>query len=283
MTVREHLTAAAAVLKEAGMDTCRLDAEVLLAHVLRVERQELLLRPHLELAEEAAERFRQAVARRCGHEPVAYIVGEKEFWSLSLLVNRHVLIPRPDTENLVEEALRFISSHGLPPFRILEIGTGSGAVSVALAAAREDIRVTATDISADALEVAMANAARCGVAGRIDFICCSLFDGLSGTFDMIVSNPPYITDDEFAELPEDVRGYEPPAALRGGPDGLGFHREIIAGAVGRLRPGGLLAMEMGAGQRPALEETLRAAAAYDRVQCRRDYAGMDRVILARRI
>ncbi len=283
MTIGCQLADAAAVLAAAGIASSRLDAEVLLAGVLGTDRTGLFLNPRRELSPAEEQRFRRRVERRRHHEPVAYIVGEKEFWSLSLRVDRRVLIPRPDTEILVEEALRLLAAQGGKTPRVLEIGVGSGAVSIALAATEERLRITATDISAAAVAVARENAVRNGVAARIEFIVCSLFDGISAVFDMIVANPPYIADSEFELLPAEVRCYEPAGALRGGPAGISLHREIVAGAAGHLRPGGFLAMEIGAGQREALEELLRAAAAYDNVFCRKDYAGCDRVILARRI
>ncbi|HOF05406.1 MAG TPA: peptide chain release factor N(5)-glutamine methyltransferase [Syntrophales bacterium] len=284
MTVRESLTKAAAVLAAAGVETARLDAEVLLGHVLAMERTRLLLYPDRELTIPETQRYARLLARRRDREPVAYIVGEKEFWSLALHVNPSVLIPRPDTEILVEEVLSILPPPGATatPPRLLEIGVGSGAVSIALAVTRGDIRVTATDVSPAAVTVARENAVRNGVAARIDFAVCSLFSGLEGVFDVIVSNPPYITDDEFADLPPEVRCYEPFQALRGGPDGASCHREIVAGAERRLRSGGFLVLEIGAGQRCLVEELLQTAEAYDNVSVRSDYAGCDRVIRARR-
>jgi len=283
LTIACQLAEAAAVLAAAGIESSRLDAEVLLAGVLGMDRARLFLNPRRELSPAEEQRFRRRVERRRHHEPVAYIVGEKEFWSLPFRVNRHVLIPRPDTEILVEEALRILAAYGGKTPRILEIGVGSGAVSIALAATQGHIRITATDISAAAVAVARENALRNGVAARMEFAVCSLFAGISAAYDMIVANPPYIADGEFELLPAEVRRFEPPGALRGGPDGMDFHREIIAGAAGHLQPGGALALEIGAGQREMVAELLRDAAAYDNVICRKDYAGRDRVILARRI
>ncbi|HPN09862.1 MAG TPA: peptide chain release factor N(5)-glutamine methyltransferase [Syntrophales bacterium] len=283
MTVRDHLAQGTAALAASGSASPRLDAEVLLGHVLQWERSRLFLHPDWELTAEEVERYRRLLARRREGEPVAYITGEKEFWSISLRVDRHVLIPRPDTEILVEEVLNLLPFPGDRTPRLLEIGVGSGAVSIALAAARGDVRLIATDVSAAAVALAKGNAVRAGVSGRIAFLVCSLFAGLDGLFDGIVSNPPYIAADEFADLPPEVRRYEPPGALRGGPDGTAFHREIIGGAERLLRPGGFLALEIGAGQRRILEELLRRSPAYDSVSFRRDYAGCDRVLRARRI
>lgn len=282
MTIRGALRQGAAALAAAGSASPRLDAEVLLGFVLGWERSRLFLHPERELTEEEAEGYGRLLARRREGEPVAYIIGEKEFWSISLRVDPRVLIPRPDTEILVEEALRLLPPRGDRAPRLLEVGVGSGAVSIALAASRGDVRLIATDVSAAAVALARDNAAAAGVSGRIDFLVCSLFAGLRGPFDGIVSNPPYIADHEFADLPPEARRYEPPGALRGGPDGTFFHREIIAGAEGLLRPGGFLALEIGAGQRHILEELLRRSRAYDSVSFRGDYAGRDRVLRARR-
>jgi len=283
MTIQEGLEEAVKVLRKAGVDSPRLDAEVLLCHVLSVDRTQLLMRGYSLLTDQQLRCFRQWVARRERNEPVAYIVGEKEFWSLSFYVNRHILIPRPETEILVEEVLRILPGIDHRPVWILEIGVGSGAISVALAASQENIEMVATDISSEAIAVARLNATKAGVAERIRFIVGSLFADLSGVFDVIVSNPPYISDEEFLSLPDDVRKYEPHEALLGGPEGISLHREIISGGLQYLEAGGYLVMEIGAGQRRQLEELLQKTGSYANISCRQDYAGYDRVILARRI
>ena len=271
------------VLRKAGIVTPRLDAEVLLCHVLHVDRTQLLMRGNSLLTDQELRSFRQWVARRELNEPVAYIVGEKEFWSLVFYVNRHVLIPRPETEILVEEVLRILPGIDHRPARILEIGVGSGAISVALAASQENIQMVATDISSEAIAVARMNAANAGVAERIRFLVGSLYADLSGVFDVVVSNPPYISDEEFLSLPADVRKYEPSEALLGGAEGISLHREIIDGGSQYLETGGYLIMEIGATQRRRLEDLLQKTGSYANISCRQDYAGYDRVILARRI
>jgi len=281
--MQEGLEEAVKVLRKAGIDSPRLDAEVLLCHVLAVDRTQLLMRGHSLLTDQQSRCFHDWVSRRERNEPIAYIVGEKEFWSLSFYVNRHVLIPRPETEILVEEVLRILPGIDHRPARILEIGVGSGAISVALAASQESIEMVATDISSEAIAVARLNAAKAGVAERIRFLAGSLFADLSGVFDVIVSNPPYISDEEFLRLPDDVRKFEPPEALLGGPEGISLHREIIKGGLQYLEAGGYLVMEIGAGQRRQLEELLQKTGSYANISCRQDYAGYDRVILARRI
>ena len=283
MTIQEGLEEAVKVLRKDGIVSPRLDAEVLLCHVLHVDRTQLLMRGNSMMTDQQLHCFRQWVARRQVNEPVAYIVGEKEFWSLPFYVNPNVLIPRPETEILVEEVLRILPGIEHRPARVLEIGVGSGAISVALAASQEDMQVVATDISSAAIAVAGLNAAKAGVAGKIRFLVGSLFADLSGVFDVIVSNPPYISDEEFLTLPADVRKFEPPEALLGGPEGISLHREIIGGSLLYLEAGGYLIMEIGAAQRRQLEELLQKTGSYANIMCRKDYAGCDRVILARRI
>ena len=283
MTIQGRLDEAVKVLRKAGIATPRLDAEVLLCHVLHVDRTQLLMRGHSLLTDQELRSFRQWVARRELNEPVAYIVGEKEFWSLVFYVNRHVLIPRPETEILVEEVLRILPGIDHRPVRILEIGVGSGAISVALASSQENIQMVATDISSEAIAVARMNAANAGVADRIQFLVGSLYADLPGVFDVIVSNPPYISDEEFLSLPDDVRKYEPSEALLGGSEGISLHREIIDGGSQYLEAGGYLIMEIGATQRRRLEDLLLKTGSYANISCRQDYAGYDRVVLARRI
>jgi release factor glutamine methyltransferase len=283
MTIQGCLEEAVNVLRKAGIVSPRLDAEVLLCHILHADRTQLLMRGHTLLTDQQLQCFRQWVARRELNEPVAYIVGEKEFWSLSFYVNRHVLIPRPETEILVEEVLRILPVINHRPARILEIGVGSGAISVALAVSQGNMQMVATDISSEAIAVARRNAAKAGVAEKIKFRVGSLFADLYGVFDVIVSNPPYISEEEFLSLPDDVRKFEPSEALLGGAEGISLHREIIAGALPYLAAGGYLAMEIGAGQRRRLEQLLGETGSYANISCRQDYAGFDRVILARRL
>ncbi|MDQ1278683.1 MAG: release factor glutamine methyltransferase [Thermodesulfobacteriota bacterium] len=283
MTIQACLEEAVNTLRKAGIGSPRLDAEVLLCHIMQADRAQLLMRGHSLLTDQQLRCFRQWVARRELKEPVAYIVGEKEFWSLSFYVNRHVLIPRPETEILVEEVLRVIPGIDRRPVRILEIGAGSGAISVALAVSQENMQIVATDISPAAVAVARQNAVKAGVAARIDFFVGYLFADLAGVFDVIVSNPPYISDAEFLTLPDDVRKYEPPEALLGGAAGISLHREIIAGGLRYLAAGGYLVMEIGATQRQRLAELLEETGSYANISCRQDYAGCDRVILARRL
>ena len=280
MNIRDILRQAATELTESGSGSPRLDAEVLLAAYLKTERLELYKAPEKLLGEEEIAGFGKWLSRRLAGEPVAYIVGAKEFWSLLFEVNREVLIPRPETEILVEEAL--LAANNMPgELRILEIGVGSGAVSVALARELPAARLVATDISAAALAVARRNALAHGVADRIDFLCGDLYAPVVGAFDLIVSNPPYIAADEFAQLPRGVRDFEPGLALIAGEGGTARHREIIAGSRRHLRKGGWLLMEMGAGQKELIAELLDKSGIYEANAVRCDYGGVERVIKAR--
>jgi release factor glutamine methyltransferase len=268
-------------LAASGSLSPRLDAEVLLMHVLKVDRLQLCLHPERNLTGEEAAGFARGVERRRRGEPVAYILGEKEFWSLRFEVSREVLIPRPETECLIEEVVRWYSRES-GELRMIDIGTGSGVIGVVLAVEFPSARVVATDISPGALGVARRNAAGHGVGGRIDFLQGNLFAAASGTFDIIVSNPPYIPVDVYPLLPAGIREFEPREALVAGPDGAAFHREIIREGAHRLKAGGRIFLEIGEGQRDLVEALFRDEGVYDDIRIRRDYGGMDRVALARK-
>ncbi len=282
MNIREAIIHAAAVLKKSGTTSPRLDAEVLLSSCLKSDRLELFRHPERMLSVEELSRFEGMTARRLKGEPVAYITGEKEFWSLLFKVNRHVLVPRPETEILVEETIKICGKMALTDIRILEIGVGSGAVSISLAGELPEARFTATDISEDALIAARENAAIHGVGERIDFLCGDLFKPVSGIYDVIVSNPPYISAEELERLPRGVKEYEPKQALLTGADGVAFHRKIIDGGGTFLRKGGWLLMEMGDGQKEDIEDMLKKSGIYDSIEVRHDYGGVERAIKARK-
>jgi release factor glutamine methyltransferase len=267
-------------LAASGSPSARLDAEVLLMRYLKTDRLQLFLHPERELSMEEAAGFAGWVERRRRGEPVAYILGEKEFWSLAFEVSREVLIPRPETECLIEEVRSCSPGEGV--LRILDIGTGSGAIGVVLAVEFPAARVVATDISLGALEVARRNAARHGVAGRVAFVEGDLFGAVEGSFDIIVSNPPYIPDDVYPQLPAGIRDFEPRGALIAGPDGTAFHRRIIWEGMARLTGGGRIFLEIGEGQTERVATLFAEVGGYDEVRFRKDYAGMDRVARARR-
>ncbi len=283
MTVREILIQATARLNKAGSSSPRLDAEILLAASLNAERLELYKNPEKHLGPEEIDRFERWLERREQGEPMAYILGVKEFWSLSFEVNRDVLIPRPETEVLVEEALQAVREMGQQATAILEIGTGSGAIVVALARELAEARLTATDISAAALDLARRNACRQGVEDRIEFLCGSFFQPVRGSFDLIVSNPPYVPTSVFTRLARGVKDYEPSLAILAGEGGTACHRELIAGSALHLSKGGWLIMEMADGQAEAITGMLQESAHFEKIAVRRDYGGAERVIKARKV
>lgn len=256
-----------------GIDAPRLDAELLLAETLGLDRVGLYLnfeRP-LQAAELAA--YREQVRRRAAREPLAYILGRSEFWSRPLKVTPAVLIPRPETELLVELALPRLADGS----RVLDVGTGSGALAIALAFERPDLRVTALDLSAAALAVAEENAAANGVAGRVACLAGDLHRLPAGPWELVVANPPYIPGAELATLMPDVRDYEPHLALDGGADGLDAYRALAGQAGAVLAPGGWLLVEVGAGQAPAVRG-LFAAAGLQELLVAPDLAGIERVV-----
>ena len=269
-------------LTAGGSPSPRLDAEVLLMRFLRMDRVQLCMQPERELSEEEAAGFARWVERRSLGEPVAYILGDKEFWSLRFEVNREVLIPRPETECLIEEVLRLYRPPG-EGLRVIDIGTGSGAIGVVLARELPAARVVATDISPGALAVARRNALSQGVAGRMEFFQGDLFAAVSGDLDIICSNPPYIPEGVYDLLPVGIRNFEPPGALIASPDGVAFHRKIIREGAHRLKAGGRIFLEIGEGQRDRVAALFREEGGYGDIDCRKDYGGIDRVASARRI
>jgi release factor glutamine methyltransferase len=271
--VLEVLRWTTAHFEKHGVASARLDAELLAAHAFGMSRIELYAHFDRPLAAAELASYRDLVSRRLAGEPVAYLLGHKEFWSLDLLVDSRVLIPRPDSETLVEEALdRFAGPGG----RIADVGTGSGALALALAKERPEAQVFATDISPEALAVARANAERLGLA--VTFWQGDLDQALvpAGRFELIVANLPYIPSAEIDGLAADVRS-EPRLALDGGADGLALLRRLIEAAPELLQPEGCLALEVGAGHAGAVEEFLRGAG-FGGIRSRRDLAGIERVV-----
>lgn len=283
MTVREIIHQTTRRLAAAGIPTARLDAEVLLAFCLGGERSDFIKNPERRPGDEQLAGYERLVARRLRFEPVAYITGVKDFWSFTLEVNPDVLIPRPDTEVIVEEALAPGRMTAADRPRILDIGTGSGAIALALAKEMPRARITATDISPAALAVAQKNARRLGLGNAITFLASDLFERIRGTFHMIVSNPPYIGASEYETLEDGVRNFEPELALRAGQTGVEFYEKLIYQARDRLEENGWLLLEIGAKQKESVQAMLAANAGYyDRIEVRTDYAGLPRVISGRR-
>ena len=282
MTVQDILHNAAKALEAADIPSARLDAEVLLSFCLGCDRLEFYKNPDKTVSETELSAFISLIARRLQWEPVAYITGRKEFWSFSLEVNDSVLIPRPDTEILVEEALDICNNFTSLDMRILDIGTGSGAIALALASEIEGVKVVATDISAPAIPLAQKNTAASGLTERIDFRQGNLFEPVEGLFDIIVSNPPYIAAGDYEELPASVKAFEPRVALLAGVSGLEFYEKLIYSAPEYLKKNGWLLLEIGDKQEAGVRSILEASGFYESVILRRDYAGLPRVIKARR-
>jgi len=282
VTISKVLKMTAQRFQREGIISARLDAEVLLSSYLKLDRAALYRDSVHVISDDRVKGFLQWLERRLTGEPVAYITGKKEFWSLEFAVSMDVLIPRPETELLVEEVLTCIREEGRGSGTLLEIGTGSGAVSVALSSEVRNFVIYATDRSREALIIAKKNARKQCVDGGIFFLCGHLFDAVGAHFDFVVSNPPYISEEDFQYLSRDVRDFEPRDALVAGPDGVEFHREIICQAWNYLNQGGWLMMEIGDGQQHTIERMLRESGRYDYIGFRKDYAGIDRVAVARR-
>jgi release factor glutamine methyltransferase len=281
-TIKALLDWTAGFLAKKGFPCARLEAQILLAHVLDCRKIDLLVRYAETPADAERARFREFIQRRVDGWPVAYLVGEKEFFSLSFEVSPAVLIPRPETETLVLEALRLLKPLKEPT--ILDLGTGSGCIAVSIAQQQKDARITATDISPDALDLARGNAERNEVAARVDLRQGDLFTAVpeKSTFDLIVCNPPYVTPAELAALTPDVREHEPRLALDGGPDGLAFYRRIAAGAAPFLKPGGRLLLEIGSTQEASVRGLLEARPELELGPTLKDAAGLPRVMSARK-
>jgi release factor glutamine methyltransferase len=267
--VRDALAAAVDALGAAGVDNPRLDAELMLAHALDTSRADLYAEPERSLEPPAARQFGEMVRRRVRREPVAYILGRAHFRELELVVDHRVLIPRPETELLVE-----LAQDGQ---RVLDVGTGSGAIALAIANERKGVRVTGIDSSPEAVEVARANAARSGL--QVEFLIADLIVG--GPYDLIVSNPPYVRESEWQSLQPEISLYEPADALIAGPDGLDIIRALIPAAAEVLVRGGVLGVEVGQGQARSVE-ALFERARFTRVETIRDLAGIPRVVKGRR-
>ncbi len=274
-SVREALDAAVDGLAAAGVESPRLDAELLLGGAMECGRARLAAEPGMEVPAGAARAFGDLVRRRLRREPVAYILGSKGFRHIELAVDRRVLIPRPETELLVELAVERGAR------RVLDVGTGSGAIALAVADELPDCEVVATDTSPGALEVARANAARLGLAERVTFVEGTLPEG---DFDLVLANLPYVPDGDWRGLQPEVRDWEPREALTAGPAGLDAYRALIP-SVCRKSPSGLpsacgdaLAVEIGIGQAEAVGELMRAAG-FGEVEVRRDLAGIERVVV----
>jgi release factor glutamine methyltransferase len=276
-TIQTLLTPAVRQLKSAGSPTPALDAQLWLAHVCGLSRAQLLARPERGVGEVEATRFSDGLARLAAGEPLPYLTGQTEFYGLTFHVTPATLIPRPETEHLVEAALAF--GRGRADLVMADVGTGSGCVAVTLAIHLPSTRLYATDTSPAALAVAARNAAHHNVAERITFLQGHLLAPLPERVHLIAANPPYVADDEWDDLPVSVREYEPAGALRGGKGGLDLIDQLLREAPAVLHPGGAVLLEIGAAQGPAALALARSHLPGADVRLRQDYAGRDRLLV----
>ena len=278
--VGRALVAATQRLEEAGSDTASLDAQVILAHVLDKERGWLFAHYDQALSEEEAETFADMVARRAAAEPVAYLVGHREFYGLNLVVDQRVLIPRPETELLIDAVLDHVESRANQQVRMVDVGTGSGAIAVAVAANCPSVQVYAVDLSPAALEVARKNVEQHDSRGQVTLLNGDLLSPLPEPVDVIAANLPYITSGDFPNLMADVRDYEPRLALEAGPEGLDLIERLLDQAPGHLYPGGVIFLEIGADQgQGVLQLVTRLLPQARHVGLRQDYHGYDRLVV----
>lgn len=279
-TVQRVLRWAAEDFERRGLDSPRLDAELLLGHATGLDRIELILHAEKPLDADELERFRELIRRRRAGEPIAYVLGEREFYGMTFEVTADVLIPRPDTETLVEVALERTRERSLYG-RLLDLCTGSGCVAVAFARHRPTWKVTGADVSERAIALARRNAARSGAIWGVGFVAGDLFEPVRGRrHECIAANPPYIPSGNIAGLMRDVRDFEPRLALDGGTDGLDFVRRIVEQSREHLTPGGLLALEVGYDQAARAGELFEASG-FSELERARDYGGHERVVSGR--
>ena len=266
--------------RNSAIDSAELDARLLTGEVLGLDLTGLVTSAKRTLTISESARLESLAQRRLAGEPVARIVGHKEFWGLSLKLSPATLVPRPDTETLIELALEILRDGGEPnrPLRIADLGTGSGAILLALLSELPQARGIGTDISTEALQTAEANAARAGLSDRASFAICDYASGLSGAFDLIVSNPPYIRSADIADLAAEVREHDPMAALDGGPDGLDAYRALIPQAAGLLVPGAALVVEAGLGQSGDIEALMKVSGLICGRLPKADLAGIRRAV-----
>jgi release factor glutamine methyltransferase len=284
-TVGRLLTWTTDYLKRQGASSPRLDAEVLLAEALHCRRIELYTAFNDPVADDVRSVFRELVRRRAAGEPVAYLVGHREFYSLSFAVTSDVLIPRPETEHLVVQVLELLRDRPAePPPRVVDVGTGSGAIVISVARHAPACRLTAVDISEAALAVARRNARQHDVAERIDFLVSDLLEALppQPAFDLVVSNPPYVSQAEWERLGADVRDHEPKLALVAGSTGTETIVRLVSQAAPRLRAGGWLLMEISPMIEPAVRDILQQQGDYQQPSTAKDLAGLARVVAAQR-
>lgn len=272
-------------LQKKAIPNPRLEGELLLSHVLGIDRVGLYLRYDMILSPEELKRFRRVIERRTAGEPLQYITGFQEFWSIRFKVSPAVLIPRPETEVVVEEALRLIGREGWQGPRILEVGTGCGAIAVSIATSCPSVEVVATEVSWDAIVLARQNAAAQGVLPRVHFVQADLLSFArpgTGVFELIVSNPPYIKTGEIRRLQREIRDFEPKKAIDGGRDGLDVFRRLVLEAPPFLRTGGWVVFEIGEDQGREALQLMERAGGLGRIRVLRDFSGRDRAAVAQK-
>jgi len=288
-TVLELLNLSQEHLKKRDVEQPRLEAELLLGHILGKSRLELYLSYNSPLEQAEVDRYRELIRQRAEHKPIQYIIGETEFYGQKIKLNSNVLIPRPETELLPEKVIGFVNENSIfftGEITIFDIGTGSGCIAVALAKKLAGVKIYASDISKEALKIARENAKTNGVSSKIKF----LEDDLEHAFlesgipqaDIVVSNPPYVSEKEMAELPPEVKDYEPLLALNGGVDGLDQIKRLIAAGPKLLRPGGWLFLEIGWKQSENIGRLFDLNGKYEQIGFFPDYHGIDRIVCARK-
>jgi release factor glutamine methyltransferase len=284
-TVEAARRALTARFRSARIDSAELDARMLVGAVLGLDLTGMITAADRIVSSGESLRLEDFARRRLAGEPVARILGHKEFWGLPLHLSPATLVPRPDTETVVELALELLRADGASnrPLRIADLGTGSGAILLALLSELPGAHGFGTDISAEALQTARSNAARAGLTDRATFMACDYATGLSGPFDLIVSNPPYIRSADIGGLAAEVRDYDPIASLDGGADGLDAYRALIPQAAGLLAPGGALVVEAGEGQSPEIEGLMTAAGLTPAGAPKADLAGIQRAVGGRKL
>ncbi|MBM4341030.1 MAG: peptide chain release factor N(5)-glutamine methyltransferase [Deltaproteobacteria bacterium] len=285
MTILEALNWATDYLRDHGIENPRLNGELLLARSIYLSREELYIRLHNQLEEGERKTLEGLIRRRVSGEPLQYILGHQEFWSFNLKVDPRVLIPRPETEHLVEEAL--LSLTKIPSKKIpsvLELGTGSGAIAISLAGEVKNIFLVATDLSGEALMVARENAQQAGLSHKIEFVRGDLLDPFhpGEAFDLILSNPPYLSDSEITDLSREVRDHEPIIALKGGTNGLEFYQRLISQLPSYLKKEGWILLEVGSHQASCVCQMIEVEGCFGKTERVKDLAGIERVVKAQR-
>jgi release factor glutamine methyltransferase len=284
-TIKRLLDWSTGFLGRSGSDSPRLDTQLFLSHVCGLDKVQLYVQFERPLVAEELATLKELIRRRSDGEPVAYILGERDFYGRTFEVSPDVLIPRPETEHLVDLALTWLRTHAIEAPKLVDVGTGSGAIAVSLAAELPTAIVVATDISPGALEVAARNAEKHGVREQVKFTRGDLLEPLktAGAVDAVISNPPYLDDELMASAARDVVEFEPRLALHGGPDGLDILRRLTPQAARVLKPGGLFAVELaGRDQATALAAFWRATGEFENIEAVTDYSGRDRILRATR-